>query len=210
MAAIFIRTLIIYVFISLSIRIMGKRQLGELEVSELVCTLLISEIAALPIADPDIPLLNAIVPLFLVVCLEIMISFTKNKSEKLKRALEGSPAFIVYQGRLLQRVLYENRISLNELLCEMRTQGVGGIRDICYAILEQNGKISIIKNGADSRMAHPLIIDGTANEQSLGKLGYGAEWLQGELKRKGVRQEEVFLMTVNDAGDIYIIRKEKA
>ena len=208
MAAIFIRTLIIYIMISVAIKFMGKRQIGELEVSELVSTLLISEIAALPIADQDIPLLNAIIPLFLLVCLEIIVSFTKNKSEKIKRAIEGKPAFIIYQGKLNQDVLAENRISVNELLSEMRIQGVGDIRDIYYAILEPNGKLSIIQKNNENKIAHALIIDGYLDEHTLSALGYGAEWLEKELLKRKMHKSDIFLMTVDDAGDTYIIRKE--
>ena len=107
MASIFIRTLIIYVFISISLKVMGKRQLGELEVGELVSTLLVSEVAALPIADPDIPLMNAVIPILFIVCLEIIVSSIKNKSEKLKKYIEGKPIFLIYKGELKQSALRE-------------------------------------------------------------------------------------------------------
>ena len=97
MASIIIRTAIVYALLTFSLRITGKRQLGELDVGELVCTLLISELMAIPIDDPDIPLLNALIPTLLVIALEIIISGIKNKSEKLKRAIEGSPTYIIYK-----------------------------------------------------------------------------------------------------------------
>ena len=124
MASIFIRTILIYVFLAISLKIMGKRQIGELEVNELVSTLVVSEVAALPVADPDIPLLNALLPVALIVCLEIIISAVKNKSEKLKRRIEGEPIFLVYRGKLQQKALCDNRMSVNELLCEMRMQEI--------------------------------------------------------------------------------------
>ena len=145
MASIFIRTVIIYVLLSFSMKIMGKRQIGELDVSDLISTLLISELAAIPIDDPDIPLFNAIIPILFIVSLEIIISSMKNKSNRIKKYVEGQPAFIIYKGRLLQETLRENRISINELLCEMRIQGIGDIRDIDYCSLEANGKLSILK-----------------------------------------------------------------
>jgi len=209
MAAIFIRTLIIYVLIALSIRIMGKRQIGELDVSELVCTLLVSEIASLPIADRDIPLLNAVIPLILIVCLEIIISFIKNKSERLKRIIEGVPAFIIYKGRLRQSVLSENRISVNELLCELRTQGVASIDEVYYAILEQNGKISVIKNDDGKKMAHTIITDGEVDKKSLAALGHTERWLGFVLEKNGICEKDVFLLTVDDCGKTNIIRKEQ-
>ena len=96
MASIVVRTVIVYVLLSFSLRIMGKRQLGELDVSELVSTLLISEIASISIDDPDIPLLNAIIPILLIVSIEVILSTIKNKSEKLKTVIEGRPEYIIY------------------------------------------------------------------------------------------------------------------
>lgn len=208
MAAIFIRTIIIYFLLSFSLRIMGKRQLGELDISELVSTLLVSEVASLPIADPDIPLLNAIIPILLIVCLEIMISSVKNKSEKLKKLVEGEPIFIIYKGKLRQRALRENRISVNELLCEIRGQGIGDISDVYYAILEQNGKMSILERGEKENLAHIIIIDKEVNTKGLSELGYNEGWLRNQLSRHKARISDVFLMTVDDNGKTNVIKRE--
>ena len=208
MASIFIRTIIIYVFLSVSLKFMGKRQMGELEISELVSTLVISEVAALPVADPDIPLLNAIVPVILIVCLEIIISYAKNKSEKLKKYVEGEPIFVIYRGKLRQKALTDNRISLNELLCELRMQGVGDINNVYYAILEPNGKLSVFEKAGKGAFSHNVIIDTETNLEELKNLGYNEEWLQKELKKLRVKQKDVFLLTVDDNQNTYVIKKE--
>ena len=208
MASVLIRTLIIYVFLSFSIKIMGKRQIGELEIGELISTLLISEVAALPIADPDIPLSSAIFPILFIISLEILVSFIKNKSEKMKRIIDGEPAFVIYRGKLRQSVLRENRISMNEILSELRVLGVGDISEVDYAILEQNGKLSVLKQKGD-RMAHTLIIDGEVNERALSALGYDERWLAKMLKQNKCDVRDVFLMTVDDEGAINIIKEEK-
>lgn len=209
MASIFIRTLIIYVFISISLKIMGKRQLGELEVGELVSTLLISEVAALPIADPDIPLMNAVIPILFIVCLEIVISSIKNKSERLKKYIEGKPIFLIYKGKLKQNALAENRISINELLCEIRMQGIGDISDVYYAVLEQNGKLSIFEKKENSSFTHTVIVDAEINSSVLDSLGYDEIWVKNQLKMHKVKKDDVFLMTVNDEGKTNIIKKEE-
>ena len=98
MTSIVVRTIIVYIILSFSLRIMGKRQIGELDVGELVSTLLISEIASIPIDDPDIPLMNAIIPILFILAIEIIISTLKNKSEKLKKIVEGTPEYIIYKG----------------------------------------------------------------------------------------------------------------
>lgn len=209
MASIFIRTLIIYVFISISLKVMGKRQLGELEVGELVSTLLVSEVAALPIADPDIPLMNAVIPILFIVCLEIIVSSIKNKSEKLKKYIEGKPIFLIYKGELKQSALSENRISINELLCEIRMQGVGNISDVYYAVLEQNGKLSIFEKDKNKSFTHTLIVDTETNEKVLSRLGYDEKWLQKQLDKHKVDKKDVFLMTIDDNEKTYIIKKEE-
>ncbi len=191
-------------------KIMGKRQIGELEINELVTTFVISEVAALPIADPDIPLLNAVIPILLIVCLEIIISSAKNKSEKIKKYIEGEPIFLIYRGRLLQSALADNRISVNELLCEIRLQGIADINDVEYAVLEQNGKISLFEKKYSESFTQAVIIDKEVNKKSLELLGFDEEWLARELEKKGATQGDVFLMTANKNGDTNIIKEEKA
>lgn len=207
MTSIVIRTLIIYVLLMFSLRIMGKRQLGELDVGELVSTLLISEIAAIPIDDPDIPLLNAVVPILLIISVEIIISTLKNKSEMLKHTIEGIPSYIIYKGKLLQKSLLENRISVNELLAELRSQGIGNIADVEYGIIEQGGQLSIIKKD-DSPLFHPIIIDGEVIGQTIKRLGYNESWLEKELYSNKLSVSEILLMTVSDKGETYIIKKD--
>lgn len=207
MTSIIVRTTIIYILISLSLRIMGKRQLGELDVSELVSTLLISEIASIPIDDPDIPLLNAIIPILFILSTEIILSTIKNKSERLKHIIEGTPEYIIYKGRLLQSVLNESRISINELLSEIRSQGIGNIKEIEYATIEQNGALSIIKK-SDSNLAHTIIIDGQIIDKNIKHLGYNEEWLTKHLKQNKTRREDVLLMTIDDNQKVDIILKD--
>ena len=206
MASILVRTALIYLLLSISLRIMGKRQIGELDASELVSTLLISELAAIPIDDPDIPLFNAIIPMLFILSLEIIISTLKNRSEKLKSVLDGDPIYIIYKGRLLQNVLRENRISLNELLSEIRIQGICDISDIEYGIFEQNGKLSLLKKDQPG-LAHTIIIDGTIVGADLKRLGYNEEWLNKKLREFNTKLEDVFLLTVSDDGDVKVIKR---
>ncbi len=208
MAAIFIRTIIIYLLLSFSMKLMGKRQIGELDVGDLVSTLLVSELAAIPIDDPKIPFLNAIVPILFIVSLEIILSSLKNKSNRIKKYVEGQPAFIIFQGRLLQETLRENRISINELLSEMRIQGIGDIGDIEVSTLEPNGKISILKKeNARGAIAHPLIIDSEINQNELRLMKMTENDLSPLLG--GRKIESVFLMTLDGSGSANIIIKEE-
>ena len=206
MASIIIRTAIIYVLLSFIMRLMGKRQIGELDAGELVSTLLVSEIVAIPIDDQDIPLMNGILAALFIFSIEIILSTVKNKSEKMKRAIEGRVEYIIYKGRLNQKKLRENRISLDELLSQMRIQGFVDISEIYYAIIEKNGSLSLIKK--DEPIAHAVIIDAEILEEPIRRQVITKEEIDTELKLHGLTVDEVFLMTVSDAGEVKIIKKE--
>ncbi len=209
MIAILFRTLIIYILLCVAMRWMGKRQIGELELSELIFTLLISEIAALPIGDPDLPLLNAILPGCFLVSAEVLIAGWKQKSQKLESTLDGDPVYLIYKGRILQRKLEENRISIGELLSEIRQKGIGDIREIDYCILESNGKVSILEkqDRGHGGIAHVLVADGVLQKENLDALGLDPERIGKACGPGG--EKSVFLLTIDDDGKINRIEKEK-
>ena len=208
MISIFIRTIIIYVALIGMLKIMGKRQIGELEVNELVSTLLISEVAAIPISESHIPLTSAILPILFICLAEIFISALKNKWGKLKNAVEGEPSYIIYKGKLDQDMLTKNRISINELLTELRQQGIGNICDVEYGILEPSGKLSLIKTD-DNELAHTVILDGSIDYTTLKKIGLNEKWVNKHLRKEGYKKEDVFLLSVTDSGKINIIAKDE-
>ncbi|MBQ9070790.1 MAG: DUF421 domain-containing protein [Clostridia bacterium] len=205
MTSIFFRTAIIFAFLSLAMKFMGKREIGELEVGELVTTLLVSEICSIPIDDPDIPLMNAIIPVIFIVSCEIIISFIKNKSRLLKRIFDGKSSFLIRKGKLNQDELRENRISIEEFFAALRQNGAGRIGDVEYCVLEANGKISVLKK--DSQMSYIIISDGEIIDQTLKARGFDRAWLSKHLD--GIRPDKVFLMTVDDDGATNIIIKEE-
>lgn len=209
MVSIFARTLIIYILLTIGMKIMGKRELGELDVSELVSTLLVSEIAAIPIDDPDIPLLNAIIPILFIISLEIIVSALKTKSNQIKKCIEGNASFIIFKGKLRQKALLDNRISINEFLSEARAQSVGNLKEISYAILEANGKISLLKKEKQLPVAHAIIIDGEFNKTEAEPLGFDEERIESYLKSRKISREKVFLMTIDDQEKTEVIIKEE-
>ncbi len=208
MTSIFIRTIIVYIILTIMMKILGKRRIGELEAGELVSTLLISEIAAIPIGDGDLPIINAVVAIVFICAVEVALSAIKNKSKLVKVAVEGECDYIIYKGRLLQGALEENRLSINEVLSEMRAQGVSDIGEIYYAILEPNGKLSIIKNEDRNKVSHAIVIDGKTDEKKLKRRGYNQGWLDNVLHENKVNMEDVFLLTVKEDGSVSIIKKE--
>ena len=192
------------------LKVMGKRQIGELEVSELITTLLISEIGALPISDKDIPLIPSIIPILFIASAEVLISFWKNKSAAVKQIVEGDPVYIIYKGSLRQKALKENRISINEVLTEMRIQGIADIGEIRYAILEQNGKLSFLKQSDSPNITNALVIDTKPDKANIKAAGVSVEWVEEKLQERGTMLSEVFLMTVNESGNISIIKKDES
>ena len=205
MSSIFFRTVIMFLLLSVSMKLMGKREIGELEVGELITTLLISEICSIPIDNPDIPLLNAVIPVLFIVSVEIIISYLKNKSRKMKRMVDGSAVFIIKDGKINQAALRDNRISLEEFFSAVRQNGTGTLAEIDNCILEANGKISVIKkNEALDRI---IISDGEANESLITELGLDKNWLARQLGKAKV--SDVFLMTLSTDGNVYILLKEE-
>lgn len=185
-------------------KFMGKREIGELEVGELVTTLLVSEICSIPIDDPDIPLLNAVIPVIFIVSCEIIISFFKNKSRRLKKIFDGNTVFLIKNGKINQQALKDNRISIEEFFAALRQNGIGSITDIEHCILEANGKISVIKKGTS--FSHIVISDGEIIDEFLQIRGLDKKWVKSKLKN--FDENDVFLMTVNDEEDVNIILKE--
>lgn len=215
------RTLLIYFILLISIRLMGKRQLGELQITELIVTFMLSELATAPIVDKHIPISHAVVPIILLLSLEIAFSFAVSRIPFLKRLMFGSPDVIISKGRIIQRALSKNRIDLCELLSELRLKDIADPSEVEYAILEDNGKISVIKKASkspltpeavgskvkESGIAHPLIIYGKTSNIGLNAAGKTPEWLKQTLRESGLAQSDVFLMTVNDSEEVSIIKK---
>ena len=209
MVSILIRTILVYLILNIMLKLMGKRQIGELEVNELVSALLISEIAAIPISDTDAALLPSMIPIIFVSALEVIVSVIKNRSAKVKKIVEGIPSYIIYKGRLRQNALRENRISINEVMTDMRIQGIGDIRDIEYGILESNGKISFLKKEDKLNISQTLVLDAEIDQNNIRELGINEEWIHNQLKKQGLKIDDVFLLTISDDKSVYIIEKDK-
>ena len=213
-----IRTLIIYILLILSLRATGKRQIGELSISELVSTFLISELAANPISNQEVPLSFAVVPILLIMSLEIVISFSATRLKCCKKIFLGSPSILIRQGQLQPRELSRARMSLEELLCELRQNNITAIEDVSYAILEMNGKLSVIPKADKAPLtpkdmqltviAHALIVDGAINRKALDGAGRTERWLDAQIKKACLAPKDIFLLTVDDTGHVYIIKRK--
>lgn len=223
MVSLFIKTLIIYILLVAVLRIMGKRQVGELEVSELVITFLLSELAVLPIVNSSIPVFHAIIPVLLLLALEIAFSLLTSKSAFFRKLLLGKPNIVIRNGKLDMKQLSRLRVSIAELMSELRLQGVSSLEEVDYAIVEDNGRLSVFKTpGAASvtpsdlglspqrrGIAHCVISDGKISKSGLADSGKDEKWLECEIKKRGAAIRDICLMTVDDGENVFIIMKEE-
>ncbi len=209
MAVIFIRTILIYILLLAVMRISGKRQIGEIQISELVTTFLLSDIASYPLTNPGIPILNAVIPIFTLIALEIIFSFLTTKCGRLKNLLDGKPSIVILHGTIQKKEMERLRLSMDDLLCELRLKSISSISDVDYAILEQNGQISVFPKNQNP-LSHAVIIDGKLNLLLLKQIGKNKRWLHEILKAKHIREYgEIFLLSVTDGGDITLIKQEE-
>jgi len=220
----FVRTIILYLLIIVGIRLMGKRQVGELEPSELVLALIIADLAAVPMQDFGIPLLTGIIPILTLLSITMIISVISMKNVKFRALLCGRPSIIVENGKLKQKEMQKNRFTVDELMEELRMKGITDISTIKYAILETNGQISALPfanqkppsakdmslSPEESGLPIVIINDGRVLEHNLHLRGYDKAWLDKQLKSHGVKHvKEVYLLTADELGQTYFAAKEK-
>lgn len=224
MLTVFMRTVLIYIFLLIIMRILGKRQIGELEATELVTTLLLSEIATLPITDSNIPFTFAIIPMITIMSIEIFSSFILIKAPKLRRFISSAPSVIISKGILNQAELKKQRISIEELLCEVRASGYANLNEVYYAIVEDNGSLTIIPRSEhrqitlkdigisqkESGMMHIIISDGQVDENGLKTIAKNRKWLSSYLRKNDLQEKNVFLMLCDDAENVTLIKKDPA
>ncbi len=217
-----IRTVLLYVLIVFAVRIMGKRQLSELQPSELVVTLIIADIASIPMEDNSRPLLSGMIPMLILVALEIIVSVLMMKIPKFRKVVCGSPVMIIEDGRLLQKEMKRLRITTEDLCVQLRQQGVFSLDDVEYCIAETNGNLSVLQKPnkrnptaqdlditiEDTGIETVIINDGEFLNNSLRLSKTNTKEIKKILKRENTELKDVFIMTYNQAGDYKIIKKD--
>lgn len=221
----FARTVILYFLIMIGLRLMGKRQIGELEPSELVLTMMISDLATVPMQDFGIPLLAGIIPILTLLALAMLMSQLSLHNLRFRALICGTPAILIRNGQLQQEAMRKNRYTLDELLEELRGQGISGVEDVKYAILENSGQLSVLpwtrqqpptasqlglKLEDDVTLPTVLINDGRVLRNNLNLCEKDEQWLQEELRKRHLSSpKEVFLLTLDEHEQVTCIRKEK-
>jgi uncharacterized membrane protein YcaP (DUF421 family) len=218
-----IRTIILYLLIITGLRLLGKRQLGELEPTELTLTLIIADLASVPMQDNGIPLLTGLIPILVLLCLASILSVLSAKSIRFRNLLCGRPSIVISNGMVLEQELRRNRFTVDELLEELRIQGHTDLNTVQYAILESNGQLSVLPRSSQlpvtaeqmeietKERGLPIIVisDGHLMSKVLAKQGRSEKWLYRQLASHGLTSpKQVFLMTVDELGNTYCVPKE--
>lgn len=225
MFVVLIRTVLLYLFIIVGIRLLGKHQIGQLEPSELVLTLIIADLASVPMQDNGIPLLAGLIPIVVLLALSSIISALCTKSIRFRTLLCGKPSIIVENGQVLEAELRKNRLTIDELMEELRIQGYADFKSIKFALLETNGQLSVLPYAADKPVTAAqmgvttqetglpvvLISDGRLLEHNLKGMGYERNWLEKQLAAHGLHSpRQAFLLTVDEGGGTCCVPKREA
>lgn len=219
----FVRAIVLYIIVLIVMRMMGKREIGQLQPFELVISIMIADLASTPMSEIGIPITNGIIPILGLLVMHLLISFINLKSTKAREILCGKPRILIHRGKIDENALIKERFTINELEERLRGKDVTSLADVEYAILETNGEISVIlkpnKRTVTTEdlqlqvdyegMEYDLIIDGKIMYDNLKILGKNFEWLKKELKKQNMRPSETLVATINGKGDIFCQRKMK-
>ena len=209
MFTIIIRTVIIFFMLAAVFHLTGKRQIGELDLSELITALLMSEIAASPIINHDQPLTMSVIAIVVLITVEIIITFVTTRSSAVKKLFGSKPSVIICNGVLDVDELSRVRMSIEELMGELRLKNAAGISDVRCAVMEQSGKLSVLLNSdCPDGVDVILISDGHVDRDGLKFAQKTEKWLNDRVAEYGHPLETIFLCTVNDSGTVKFIRKK--
>ena len=204
-----IRTLFFYFVIVIAYRIMGKREVGQLGIIDLIISILIAELVAIGIEKTDQTIWMTLLPIIVLVLLEIVLGYLAVKSRKLNKLFGGKPTLIISEGKIVYKNLINQRYSLDDLLLELRKQSIASIEDVEYAFLETNGDLSIFKYkplNISSSVPLPFIVDGVIQDETLKHINKSEVWVKDLLRRNNIDLENVFY-AIYQKSHVYVIKK---
>ena len=223
MLATFFRSIIIYIIVLIVMRLMGKREIGQMQPFELAISIMIADLASIPMTDIGIPISNGIIPIMGLLVMHLVISVLNMKSGTLRGLICGKPTILIYRGKIDEEKLRAERLTLNELEEKLRSNNVMNLGDVEYAILETSGDVSVIQK-PNKRTTTPedfnimpeyegisydLVIDGKVMQDNLNKLDKSYEWLKTQTEKFQMKPEDALIVTVNGKGDIFCQKKQK-
>ena len=218
-----IRSILLYIIVLIVMRIMGKREIGQLQPFELAISIMIADLASIPMADVGIPISNGIIPILGLLVMHLIISFANIKSMKIRGIMCGKPTILIYRGKIDETALKRERFTLNELQERLRGNNVFNLGDVEYAILETSGQITVIQK-PNKRVTIPedfnimpeyegipydLVVDGKIMYENLKQIGKNEIWLEKQVEKFKMKPQEALIVTYDGKGQIFCQKKEK-
>lgn len=219
----FIRSIILYILVLVVMRLMGKREIGQLQPFELAIAIMIADLATIPMSEIGIPIINGIIPILGLLVMHLTISYINLKSVKLRGLICGKPSILIYRGKINEDIMIKERFTINELQERLRTNNISSISDVEYAILETSGQISVIEkpNKRNTKpedfnimpeyegMSYDLVIDGVIMYENLKILNKDYKWLKNQVNKFKIEPEDALLVTINGNNDIFCQEKKE-
>ena len=217
----FVRTIILYIIVLIVMRMMGKREIGQLQPFELAISIMIADLASVPMTELGIPLSNGIIPILGMLFMHMIISFINIKSVNMRKIICGKPAILIYRGKIEEKTLRKERFTVNELQERLRGNNVYNILDVEYAILETNGEVTVIQKPEKRNVIpedlgitpeyegiqYDLIVDGKIMYKNLKKIGKDYKWLEKQIKNFAAKPQEILLATIDGKNQIFCQKK---
>ena len=219
----FVRAIILYIIVLIVMRMMGKREIGQLQPFELAISIMIADLASVPMTELGIPLSNGIIPILGLLVMHLIISLLNIKSINIRKIICGKPSILIYRGKIDEKVLKKERFTVNELQERLRGNNVFNIADVEYAILETNGEVTVITKPGKRNVTpedlnleveyegipYDLVVDGKIMYENLKTIGRDEQWLEKQLKKFNAKPAEVLLATIDGKEEIFCQKKEK-
>lgn len=222
MLTIFVRSIVLYIVVLFVMRLMGKREIGQLQPFELAIAIMIADLATIPMSDVGIPIIDGIIPILGLLVMHLIISYINLKSMKVRGLICGKPSILIFRGKIDEQMMKKERFTINELQERLRANSINDIGDVEFAILETNGQISVIEKPNKRTttpedfdmmpdyegLSYDLVVDGKVMNENLKKLEKDYNWLKNQVKEFGMLPEEALLVTINGRGNFFCQRKE--
>ncbi len=219
----FFRAVVLYILVLIVMRLMGKREIGQLQPFELAISIMIADLASIPMTEIGIPIYYGIVPILGLLMMHMFISFLNIKSLKAREIICGRPSILIYRGKISEKELIKQRFTINELEEALRANNVFNLGDVEYAILETSGQISVILKPEKRNIIlndlgiipeyegipYDLVVDGKVMAENLKQLGKNYKWLKNQTEKFGIKPEEALIVSLDAKGQIYCQKKEK-
>ena len=219
----FVRSIILYVLVLLVMRLMGKREIGQLQPFELAISIMIADLASIPMTDIGIPIFNGIIPMLGLLTMHLIISVINLKSMKAREIICGKPSILIYRGKINEEILKKERFTINELEERLRTSNVFNFGDVEYAILETSGQVTVIQKPEKRNtipedfnitpeyegIPYDLVIDGKVMEKNLQQIGKDYNWLKKQAEKFKIKPEEALIITIDGKNQIFCQKSEK-